>query len=217
MFRKRTWMLVAVLALSFTLYGCMQNFTGLEGAHGFGPVSASGASQRYVVAFNAEAIPPDAEAIVAASGGTLAKTFPRIGIAIAQSSDPDFAQNLGKNASVYAVSVERHHDLPPLEVEVFEEASGPDPGIDTYYYQYQWDIRRVRADQAWEITSGSHNTVVAVLDTGVAWNHPDLAPNVVYHSCYSVFSPCTDYPNLHWHGTHVAGTVAAAFGGGRIR
>jgi len=73
----------------------------------------------------------------------------------------------------------------------------------------------VGADQAWEVTTGSHDTVVAVLDTGIAYNHPDLAPNVVYNACYTVYNPCLSYPSLHYHGTHVAGTVAAAFGGGR--
>jgi subtilisin family serine protease len=86
--------------------------------------------------------------------------------------------------------------------------------VDTGYFDYQWDIRRVGADQAWDTTTGSHDTVVAVLDTGIAYNHPDLAPNVVYNACYTVYNPCIPYPSLHWHGTHVAGTVAAAFGGG---
>jgi len=52
---------------------------------------------------------------------------------------------------------------------------------------------------------------VAILDTGIAYNHPDLNPNVVYNACYSVFTPCLAYPSYHWHGTHVAGTTAASF------
>src|SRR5690606_24115143 len=69
---------------------------------------------------------------------------------------------------------------------------------------------------AWEAgVTGSHDTVVAVIDTGVASNHPDLAPNLLYAACYAVEWECSAYPDLHYHGTHVAGTIAAAFGHGR--
>ena len=65
------------------------------------------------------------------------------------------------------------------------------------HFDYQWDLRRVGADQAWDITTGSHDTVVAVLDTGIAYNHPDLASNVVYNACYTVYTACMPYPSLH--------------------
>jgi subtilisin family serine protease len=60
-----------------------------------------------------------------------------------------------------------------------------------------------------------------VIDTGIAWNHPDLAPNVVHHDCYSSSGICEDYPDASYddegyHGTLVAGIIAAAFGGGAV-
>jgi subtilisin family serine protease len=176
------------------------------------PVSADSESQRYVVVFE-ESIPENAARLVGAAGGELVKTFPQVGIAIATSTSPDFAASLEGRTGVFAVGGERFLTLP--EGEVHADAETPDPGVDTGYFGRQWDIRRVGADRAWDITTGSHDTVVAILDTGIAYNHPDLAPNVVYNACYTVYNPCLPYPSLHWHGTHVAGTVAAAFGGGR--
>lgn len=177
------------------------------------PAQAEGDAERYVVVFAGSRIPKQATQMVEAAGGELIKTLPEVGVGIAVSSDPGFADSLKGVRGVHSVGAERFHSLPATEAVAYE-ADEPDPAVDLLYEQYQWDIRRVRADQAWEVTTGSHDTVVAILDTGIAYNHPDLAPNVVHNACYSVYAPCQPYPTVHWHGTHVAGTVAAAFGGG---
>lgn len=96
-----------------------------------------------------------------------------------------------------------------------------------------WGLTSVRADRARTVQAGDRRVKVGVLDTGVDGSHPDVAPNFdvadsrnfthdipVDENGHTVdgpceFSGCVDPVN--WddggHGTHVAGTVAAAANG----
>jgi serine protease len=99
---------------------------------------------------------------------------------------------------------------------------------DTHYATYLWGLQSgtpgIRADQAWNTTSGA-GVVVAVLDTGYT-DHSDLLGNILqgydFISTTSVSNdgdgrdadahdPGDAYQgkSSSWHGTHVAGTVAA--------
>ncbi len=84
----------------------------------------------------------------------------------------------------------------------------------------QWDMKMIKADQAHQITDGNRNVLVGVLDSGIDPDHPDLAANIDVPDSVN----CTDagrpdhsatgwYPTTSDHGTHVAGTIAAARNG----
>ncbi|SMO84143.1 S8 family peptidase [Melghirimyces algeriensis] len=78
---------------------------------------------------------------------------------------------------------------------------------DTYYRSYQYGPQKVKAPAAWNITRGSKSTRIAIVDTGVQYNHPDLSGKVIRG--YD-FVDNDWYPNDgNGHGTHVAGTAAA--------
>lgn len=91
-----------------------------------------------------------------------------------------------------------------------------------------WGMAMTQASAAWDYTVGSTGNVAAVLDTGIDYNHPDLAANVwsaphdyvvtiggVTITCpagshgFNVIAKTCDPMDDNNHGTHVAGTIGA--------
>ena len=70
-----------------------------------------------------------------------------------------------------------------------------------------WGVARVRASSVWDRTMGA-GVKVAVVDTGIDPSHPALSGN--YKGGYNAVDPKADPKDDHGHGTHVAGTIAAA-------
>ncbi len=66
----------------------------------------------------------------------------------------------------------------------------------------------IRASEAWESGKGDSSVVIAVLDTGVDLEHPDIK-NKLASSGWDFVNNDNDATDDHWHGTHVAGIAAA--------
>lgn len=80
------------------------------------------------------------------------------------------------------------------------------PDDPDFYYQY--GLKKIEADKAWDTQRGSSTVLVAVVDTGIDWNHPDLRANYVslgYDWVNNDNNPMDD----NGHGTHVAGIIGA--------
>ncbi len=84
---------------------------------------------------------------------------------------------------------------------------------DSLYPRYQWNLPHIRADAAWEVTTGRAEVVIAVVDTGVDLGHPDLASKLV--SGYDFIGNDPDPQDDNGHGTHVASVAAAATDNGQ--
>ncbi|MCX6811484.1 MAG: S8 family serine peptidase, partial [Candidatus Berkelbacteria bacterium] len=52
------------------------------------------------------------------------------------------------------------------------------PPPDDTYYSSQWALPKINASSAWNVTQGSSDTVIAVIDSGVDTDHPDLASKI---------------------------------------
>ncbi|MDR1603957.1 MAG: S8 family serine peptidase [Gracilibacteraceae bacterium] len=76
--------------------------------------------------------------------------------------------------------------------------------------EYQWTAAMVRAPQAWDLGADGSGIIVAVIDTGVDFSHPELAARVV--AGYNAIKSSTalkDMEDDHGHGTMIAGIIAA--------
>jgi thermitase len=75
------------------------------------------------------------------------------------------------------------------------------------YYSYQYGPQKIDAPPAWDVTSGNPQVKIAVVDTGIQLNHPDLAGKIVAGRDFVQNDDIPDDEN--GHGTHVAGIAAA--------
>jgi len=75
-----------------------------------------------------------------------------------------------------------------------------------------WQFQRVGADQTWDQVNNAAPVVVAVIDTGLNVNHPDLIGNIV--AGYDFVTGKPNVIDLAGHGTAVSGTIAAVANNG---
>jgi len=94
----------------------------------------------------------------------------------------------------------------------------PNDSLYTLYngpQNWNWHLERIQADLAWDISKGSSNIKVAIVDNAVWVDHPDLAGKIVaqrdtYYNTDNPNPPASGDP-LEWsHGTHCAGLAAGA-------
>jgi subtilisin family serine protease len=67
----------------------------------------------------------------------------------------------------------------------------------------------IDAPEAWDLTRGSSSVIAAVVDTGIAYDHVDLAPNMIAGNGFDFIDGDPDPRDVEGHGSHVAGTIGA--------
>ncbi len=92
------------------------------------------------------------------------------------------------------------------------------------FYVDQWGLRQIDAPLAWDVTLGSRTVIVAVVDTGVVWTHSDISANMWdnpidgshgYDFLDRDTNPTETDPSGVYHGTGVAGVIAALIDNGQ--
>jgi len=74
-------------------------------------------------------------------------------------------------------------------------------------YPRQWALPKIHAPEAWANTPGNRDVIIAVLDTGFDYSHPDKPKNVV--PGYDFVNGDSDPQDDHGHGTYISGVIAA--------
>ncbi|MFH8371698.1 S8 family peptidase [Streptomyces sp. NPDC018031] len=164
--------------------------------------------------------PGDTSAVrsaVTANGGTVFSHYDAIGVVVAHSTSASFAGTMRGVSGVQQVGATRTSDVP---ADAYNPAlpSTPSQSPTTLTESNRWDMTQINADKAWAVTTGSSTVKVGVLDTGVDDRHQDLAPNFNAADSASCAYGKPDTREGAWrdidtHGTHVAGTIAAAKNG----
>jgi thermitase len=76
-------------------------------------------------------------------------------------------------------------------------------------YGNQWGLPKINGPAAWDITAGSSDVIIAVVDTGIDLDHPDLSCPGKLMTGKNFVSPGSPPDDDHGHGTHVAGIASA--------
>lgn len=142
----------------------------------------------------------------------------------------------------YKLKLKKGTDIIKVREEIYQlegiKAAEPDYMMTTQsvpndqYYPQMWDMKKIDMEKAWDITTGSNNVTVAVVDTGIDYNHPDFGGRTIikgpdFSTCDSTAkeaqaargctrpkAPDNDPMDNMGHGTHVAGTIGAVANNG---
>jgi len=148
-----------------------------------------------LVKFKPDVTLPEAAQIHRQLGGQVKETIPGIGVQVVTVPE---GHAMAK-AKAYSSNARVAYAEPDFVAQALGSPDDP-------YFDLQWGLTKIEAPQAWEVTTGSGSINIAILDTGVDLDHPDLANKIVSNIDFSTSATTNDVYN---HGTHVAGIAAA--------
>jgi subtilisin family serine protease len=183
--------------------------------------SGAAVGSNYIVLYKAQAVPSDAAKTIANAGGTLVYSYGQIGVAIARSDNASFRDSLLKDSEVEGASATTNFatKLPDEQAAAGPPEELPNaPASDTdTLFPLQWDMQQIHTPEAHAVTGGSPLVLVGDIDTGIDFNHPDLKQNIDVANSVNCNSgapvPGLAAADVDGHGTHTAGTIAAAANG----
>jgi thermitase len=162
-------------------------------------------TDRILVSFVDGTEPGAIQLIINSTGGEITGTINQIGYY--QVAIPDTGDAGGVTAAIDVLQT--HPEVQDAEPVVVGHMSSVTPD-DSYFEDEQSYLRRIRADVAWVTARGG--PVIAVIDSGVDFGHPDLADKIIKGQNYleEIGTPERWLPSDNMaHGTHVAGIAGA--------
>lgn len=159
----------------------------------------------------------DLDDLMTYAGATITAKIPEIGVVLASSANPDFLAIISADTRVQEAAEDI--EVQWINNEQFVAASESDlqiTGVNSEpYWGYQWNMRQIHADQTALNGDMGFGARVAVLDSGIWKDHPDIKPNLNWSLSTSFVPGEGVVPTIGGfnHGTHVAGIIAAAING----
>ena len=114
----------------------------------------------------------------------------------------ELPENANEQAVANALARNPHIKFAEVDAIVAPSATTNDPLASSS----EWQLAKINATTAWNTSTGAGITV-AVLDSGVQPNHPDLQANLV--PGWNIWNNNSNTSDVNGHGTAVAGTIAA--------
>jgi subtilisin family serine protease len=221
---RRTVLARSALILLFVLLAVVgSSLTYSSG----GNAEAQSGEKTYLVVYKNAKLPRNYKSKIESAGGTVAIAYREIGVATAHSSNDSFEATIEADRKVLGVTwsptpIDAHGQA-ALEADPDDDSAENDsPNVPVSDADplsgLQWDMRQIDVPDAHAITGGNPEVLVGDIDTGIDHTHPDLAPNVDFENSVSCIGGVPDQDPDAWfdrggHGTHTAGTIAAAANG----
>lgn len=174
-----------------------------------------------IVQFNRTATPSRRDAAIAARGARVVRRLERIGVDRVKLRG-------GQRLDVEIAALKSNPDVVAVQPNFIREVSAA-PNDPYWTGGNLWGLQKIQMLSAWALSTGTREIVVANLDTGVNYNHPDLTANMwrnpgevagngvdddrngYVDDVYGIdtYNDDSDPMDDHGHGTHTAGTIGA--------
>lgn len=179
----------------------------IKGAFG-GDFRADGVSSKEILV----KIKPGAILPMSITDKTLAKVnIYAMAIPAGQTAEQAVASLVGKPGILFAQPNYKYSLDKPIRVQGLMNVILPMFKLDDPNAADQYHLGLTKALEAWDVQPGTKTTRLAIVDTGIDPDHPDLKPQLDPKvGLYNVFSKDAKVHDGHGHGTHTAGIAAAA-------
>ncbi len=188
----------------------------------FAVLSQEGVEDRIIVAFKAGTAPAEQQQVVSAHGLEVLAEIPALAVLLVKAPSgfaPQARARLALDPRVLRADADIWRKW--IETSLVSVHGTPFPALDSVFQklpkfpapkagEVQWGVARVNAPAAWGRNQGA-GVKVAIIDTGIDPNHAELKGRIA--GGHNSLDKEGSWADDHFHGTHVAGIVAAELNG----
>jgi len=208
--------LISISLISLLLSNCSidNNITNLQLNNDFQSVnkdeyysefnSMGKSEKRFSISFKNKLTPAYLESLEKKLNTKFTRVIPQIGIAVAEKISMEQSNS---DIELYVRTESTIDDFEQVNLVKLEKVEAESFNVNDSKSKNQYHLDILGLNKAWKITSGKSNIKVAIVDSGIDLNHPDLRKNLIKGK--NIIEPNKLPMDDNGHGTHVAGIVGA--------